>query len=87
MAIRKSMKELLNYFLLLFLFLFSCSLVGMEIFAYRIRIIEDPQPWLKRNPLEEAVKSSPRLNFDDFRQALLSVFCLLVGEDWNVLLY
>jgi len=36
LAIKNSFKELFNYFLLLFLFLFSCSLVGMELFAFKI---------------------------------------------------
>jgi len=30
---------------------------------------------------------SPRFNFDNISQAILTVFCLIVNEDWNQILY
>ena len=30
---------------------------------------------------------SPRLNFDEMYYALITIFCLIVNEDWNQVLY
>ena len=78
------MKDLAFFGLLLWLFMFICALVGMDIFAYNVKInnYDDGIPVKKS---QEGV--SPRLNFNDFGSSLLSVFALLLNEDWNYMLY
>ena len=51
----------------------------MEYYAYLVKIdnLED------QNPVDLNIGISPRFNFDIFGQAVLTVFCLIVNEDWN----
>ena len=49
------------------------SLLGMQLFGGRF------------NTIERA--GDVRANFDDFLHALLTVFQILTGEDWNSVMY
>ena len=65
----------INYFaILLLLFITIYTLLGMELFAHRIKL----------NDKKEADDKgeSPRINFDDFFHAFLTIFIVLVGDDW-----
>ena len=46
----------------------------MELFAHKIKMDD------KKNVTENG--ESPRINFDDFFHAFLTVFIVLVGDDW-----
>lgn len=63
--------SLTNFLVLLIIFMAVSSLIGMELFAYRVR-----------NENE-----SPRYNFDNFLNSMVSVFILLTNEDWNNFAY
>lgn len=73
----------MNYLFLLCLYIFIMALLGMEFYAYRIRVDHDG------NPIKSVNQESfaPDQNFDTFLQALITVFCLLVNEDWHIILY
>ncbi len=43
-AIRKTVKEILNYLFLLCLYIFIMALLGMEFYAYRVRVDHDGNP-------------------------------------------
>ena len=83
-AIRTTVKEIMNYLLLLFLFIFIFALLGMELYAYRVRVDEEGNPL---DDLKDPNGLVPDQNFDTFFQAMLTVFCLLVNEDWHITLY
>jgi len=78
--------DMANFLALLFLFVYTASLVGMEFFASRYRFDEfgfkidfdDPQ-WGNTSP--------PREHFDNLLFALITVFCILTLERWNVVMY
>jgi voltage-dependent calcium channel L type alpha-1D len=67
-----SIKSILSLLFLLFLFIVIFALLGMQLFGAQFKIARD---------------ENPRTNFDDFWNAMLSVFQILTGEDWNALMY
>ncbi|CAL8078238.1 unnamed protein product [Calicophoron daubneyi] len=68
----KSVKSVASLLLLLFIFILICSLLGMQLFGGRFNFIE---------------QEKPRANFDGMLQAMLTVFQILTGEDWNEVMY
>ena len=84
----KTVKDLGNFGVLLTLFLYIYTLVGMQFFANRLRYDEDGYPiedigsdeW--KNPA-----IWPRSNFDDFNHAFGTVFQVLTTENWNNIMY
>uniref|UniRef100_A0A915J334 Ion transport domain-containing protein n=1 Tax=Romanomermis culicivorax TaxID=13658 RepID=A0A915J334_ROMCU len=73
-SLLNSLRSIASLLLLLFLFIVIFALLGMQIFGGKFNSIE------KRAP-------KPRANFDTFWQALLTVFQILTGEDWNTVMY
>ena len=67
-----SIKSILSLLFLLFLFIVIFALLGMQLFGGNFRT-------------SRAV--NPRTNFDDFWNAMLTVFQILTGEDWNAVMY
>ncbi len=78
--------------LLLIICIFIFALVGMEWFAYTVRLknINDshgltPMESHSTKGINPGV--SPRLNFDNIGNSLMTVTCIIINEDWNVILY
>ncbi|KAJ8400159.1 hypothetical protein AAFF_G00398530 [Aldrovandia affinis] len=71
-SLLNSMKSIASLLLLLFLFIIIFSLLGMQVFGGKFNF---DQTHIKRS------------TFDNFPQALLTVFQILTGEDWNVVMY
>ncbi|KAM7445212.1 hypothetical protein ABFA07_006340 [Porites harrisoni] len=67
-----SIKSIVSLIFLLFLFILIAALLGMQIFGGK---------FIEKN------KAPPRTNFDDFQNAMLAVFQILTGEDWNSVMY
>ncbi|VDK31705.1 unnamed protein product [Taenia asiatica] len=67
-----SMRSIASLLVLLFLFIVIFALLGMQIFGGRFNFLS-----LRK----------PRSNFDNFYQALTTVFQILTGEDWNEAMY
>jgi voltage-dependent calcium channel L type alpha-1D len=74
------MKDISNFSVLLALFVFIYALLGMELFAYRVKFDEN-------DVVDEENGSSPRTNFDEFQYAVITIFIVLIGEDWNNVMY
>lgn len=72
-ALINSIKSIASLLLLLSLFILIFALLGMQIFGgkYELPRIED----------------KPRSTFDSFWRALITVFQILTGEDWNSCMY
>ncbi|KAL3321146.1 Voltage-dependent L-type calcium channel subunit alpha-1C [Cichlidogyrus casuarinus] len=68
----KSVKSIASLLLLLFLFILIFSLLGMQLFGGRFNFEN---------------REKPRANFDGAIQAMLTVFQILTGEDWNTVMY
>nr|XP_036860616.1 voltage-dependent L-type calcium channel subunit alpha-1S isoform X3 [Manis javanica] len=71
-SLLNSVRSIASLLLLLFLFIVISALLGMQLFGGRYDF-EDTEV--------------RRSNFDSFPQALISVFQVLTGEDWNSVMY
>jgi hypothetical protein len=80
-TIASSIKDVSNFSVLLFLFIFIYTLLGRELFAYKVRFDEEG----KLSDEDEA--ESPRNNFDSFINAIITIFIVLTGEEWHKIMY
>ena len=74
-----TLKDISNFSVLLFLFMFTYTLLGMELYAYNVKFNENNEV--------DAGGHSPRANFDTFLEAFTTIFIVLIGEDWNTVMY
>ena len=69
--------------------MFIFSLLGMELFANYCRIL--PNGNLVTNVIEAHTRGDkmepPRANFDDIGRAMITVFIIILGEDWPGVMY
>ena len=80
--------DLANFGLLLFLFLYIYTLIGMQFFANRLRFDEEGYPITSINSYEWTHPYDwPRSNFDDFTHSFATVFQVLTTENWNSVMY
>ncbi|XP_061840237.1 voltage-dependent P/Q-type calcium channel subunit alpha-1A-like isoform X2 [Nerophis lumbriciformis] len=70
-SLLNSMKSIVSLLFLLFLFIVVFALLGMQLFGGQFNF-ED---------------GTPPTNFDTFAAAIMTVFQILTGEDWNVVMY
>ncbi|XP_048580456.1 voltage-dependent N-type calcium channel subunit alpha-1B isoform X2 [Nematostella vectensis] len=70
-SLLSSMRSILSLIFLLLLFIFIFALLGMQLFGGRFSTTLD----------------APRTNFDNFVKAMLAVFQIMTGEDWNTVMY
>ncbi|XP_066559414.1 voltage-dependent L-type calcium channel subunit alpha-1S isoform X2 [Amia ocellicauda] len=71
-SLLNSVRSIASLLLLLFLFIIIFSLLGMQVFGGKYNF---PDMEVRRS------------TFDNFPQALISVFQILTGEDWNSVMY
>ncbi|CAB1318637.1 unnamed protein product [Coregonus sp. 'balchen'] len=70
-SLLNSMKSIISLLFLLFLFIVVFALLGMQLFGGQFNFEEE----------------TPTTNFDTFPAAILTVFQVLTGEDWNAVMY
>uniref|UniRef100_A0A8C1ZC28 Voltage-dependent P/Q-type calcium channel subunit alpha-1A n=1 Tax=Cyprinus carpio TaxID=7962 RepID=A0A8C1ZC28_CYPCA len=70
-SLLNSMKSIISLLFLLFLFIVVFALLGMQLFGGQFNF--------------EA--GTPPTNFDTFPAAIMTVFQILTGEDWNMVMY
>lgn len=77
-------KDVNIFSLLLFLFMIIFSLLGMELFGFRLLFYDD----LAKKPddpnFDKAL--SPRPNFDNLGMSITTIFAIAIGDDWNYLM-
>ncbi|XP_030634203.1 LOW QUALITY PROTEIN: calcium channel, voltage-dependent, L type, alpha 1S subunit, a [Chanos chanos] len=71
-SLLNSVRSIASLLLLLFLFIVIFALLGMQVFGGKFNF---PDQKIRRS------------NFDNFPQALITVFQILTGEDWNNVMY
>ena len=79
-TIAKSLVDISAFSVLLFLFMFTYTLLGMELFAYRVKFNENDE-------LDTATGESPRTNFNTFVEGITTIFITLTGDSWNLIMY
>ncbi|KAK7605440.1 hypothetical protein V9T40_007298 [Parthenolecanium corni] len=70
-SLLNSMRSIISLLFLLFLFILIFALLGMQLFGGQFNFEE----------------GTPPTNFDTFPIALITVFQILTGEDWNEIMY
>jgi hypothetical protein len=70
-----SLKDIANFSVLLFLFLFTFTLLGLELFANKVKFDKDGEVDLTNG-------TSRRPNFDDFVSAFITIFMVMIGDNW-----
>ncbi|XP_060921233.1 voltage-dependent P/Q-type calcium channel subunit alpha-1A isoform X7 [Labrus mixtus] len=70
-SLLNSMKSIISLLFLLFLFIVVFALLGMQLFGGQFNF----------------EKGTPPTNFDTFPAAIMTVFQILTGEDWNMVMY
>ena len=69
-----------NFSVLLFLLIFTYTLLGMELFAYRVAYNIDDNLDLDNGEY-------PYSNFNTFFEALISVFIVLANDGWTKIFF
>jgi hypothetical protein len=84
-TVTKTLPNLLPLFIILCLFIFIYSLLGMQLYGggFFFPGRSECQPW----ELDHTGCSIPRSNFDSFGEAFVAIFQMMTGEDWNVIMY
>jgi voltage-dependent calcium channel L type alpha-1D len=77
-----TLKDIRNFSVLMLLFMFIYTLLGMELYAYRVIYNNEDKD-------EVAVKAGvyPRANFNTFLSGFTTIFIVFIGEDWNSSMY
>ncbi|CAJ1052909.1 voltage-dependent P/Q-type calcium channel subunit alpha-1A isoform X1 [Xyrichtys novacula] len=70
-SLLNSMKSIVSLLFLLFLFIVVFALLGMQLFGGQFNF----------------ENGTPSTNFDTFAAAIMTVFQILTGEDWNMVMY
>uniref|UniRef100_A0A8C1N1F1 Voltage-dependent N-type calcium channel subunit alpha-1B n=1 Tax=Cyprinus carpio TaxID=7962 RepID=A0A8C1N1F1_CYPCA len=70
-SLLNSMKSIISLLFLLFLFIVVFALLGMQLFGGQFNFEDE----------------TPTTNFDSFPAAIMTVFQILTGEDWNAVMY
>ena len=69
-----------DYTILLCLFIYVFALLGMSFFAGKVKFNED-------NEFDLVNGEEPRANFDNLKWSALTVFEIMIGENWNGVMY
>ena len=75
----RTLKDISTFSILLFLFMFTYSLLGLEIFAYKQSPNNDEALYFSGTPY--------RANFNQFLDAFTSVFIVLTNDSWTGIYY
>jgi hypothetical protein len=69
-----------NYTVLLILFIYVYSLLGMQFFAGKLKFDENDKPDMVNG-------IPPRENYDSLGQSFITIFLILIGDNWNSVMY
>ena len=83
------MKDVSNFSVLLFIFIFIFSLVGMELFAFQVKFDDNAEPIDPANILDadgnDIPGNYPDSTFNTFLEAMISVFIVLANDGWSTI--
>ncbi|RLN47503.1 hypothetical protein BBJ29_000588 [Phytophthora kernoviae] len=84
--IARAVASITNFAVLLFLFIYIYALIGVQFFGNTMRFDADgyPTPFTLEGFWDGTV---PRNNFDTLLWAVVTVFQVITGENWNEIMY
>jgi voltage-dependent calcium channel L type alpha-1D len=77
-----TLKDIRNFSVLMLLFMFIYTLLGMELYAYKVIYNNEDLESVASEPGEY-----PRANFNTFLSGFTTIFIVFIGEDWNSSMY
>jgi len=84
--IMETLKHIWNFSVLMLIFMFIFTLLGMELYGHKIKYNDyDASEVVTVSETQHGV--SPRVNFDDFMNGFMTIFIIFIGEDWNAVMY
>ena len=78
-TIGNTLKDISNFSVLLFLFLYTYSLLGMELYAYKVKFNEITNEL----DLDSPDAKYPDSTFNTFIESFVSVFIVLANHGWT----
>ena len=87
-----SIIDISSFTVLLCLCLFIFALLGMELFAFSVYENSQGELIFGKENIQRAFEANetltwPRQNFNDIFNSFLTVFIVIVAEDWNAIMY
>jgi hypothetical protein len=79
-SLTKTIQSIGNYVILLLLFIYVFALMGMQFFAGKLKFNDEGQPDIDNG-------KDRRYNFNTIDITFLTIFQLLIGDNWNDLMY
>ena len=79
-TIANTIKDISNFSVLLFLFIFTYTLLGMELFAYKVKFNDNDEFDMENG-------SYPDSTFNTFLEAFVSVFICLANDGWSTIYF
>ena len=81
--------DISNFTILMMIIIFIYTLLGLELYAYRVKFdSEDMNYALDPKEVPDVHEGFyPRSNFNTFVTGYITVFGILIGENWNVVMY
>jgi hypothetical protein len=76
----RTLKDVATFSILLFLFMFTFALLGMETYANRVKFSTDDR-------IDQENGSSPDSNFDTLINAFATVFVVLTADGWSAIYF
>ena len=93
-TIKSSIVDISNFSVLLLLVLYIFALLGMELFAYSAFYDTDGNVVFGKDKIQQEFSKNgleqmqwPRENFNSIGNAMVTVFVIIVAEDWNIVMY
>lgn len=77
-----TLKDIRNFSVLMLLFMFIYTLLGMELYAYRVIFTNED-----KDEVSTSEGVYPRANFNTFLSGFTTIFIVFIGEDWNASMY
>ena len=84
-----TLQDMSNFSLLMLIFIFTYTLLGLEMFSYKVKFKDAllSEPFHEDDDLEGQEVFYPRTNFNNFINGFTTVFIVLIGENWNTVMY
>ena len=79
-----------SFSVILSLFIFTFTILGMEIFANTVRFNYDNEPIDHFIPADDSIssiRSVPDSNFDNFLNAFITVFIVIANDGWSTIYF
>ena len=78
--ILSSIRDIINFMILLALFVCIYAVIGMELFSGKVKFNDD-------DILDLNTGESPMYNFDSLERALIAAYTLVIGDSWSSYMY